>query len=158
MKLAFEERHQKARQGHGTRLEPGALPRAALIISKLNQKLRAEATANAQLAVEAETERLQNILLASISHEGLGCNRRDSRWRIDEALGSTRRLSSRDRLAFRFATAARRCQPARTSPDEFARKRHPPHAAGNIDIGRRQFQRRCCPDVGKRSRPRHRQR
>jgi len=60
----------------------------ALIISKLNQNLRAEATANAQLAVEAETERLRNTLLASISH--------DLRTPLAVMMGASSTLATRD--------------------------------------------------------------
>jgi two-component system sensor histidine kinase KdpD len=60
----------------------------ALIISKLNQNLRAEAAANAQLEVEAETERLRNTLLASISH--------DLRTPLAVMMGASSTLATRD--------------------------------------------------------------
>lgn len=60
----------------------------ALIISKLNQNLRAEAAANARLEVEAETERMRNTLLASISH--------DLRTPLAVMMGASSTLAARD--------------------------------------------------------------
>jgi len=60
----------------------------ALIISNLNQNLRAEAAAKATLEVEAETERLRNTLLASISH--------DLRTPLAVMMGASSTLATRD--------------------------------------------------------------
>jgi len=60
----------------------------ALIISKLNQNLRAEAAVSAQLAVDTETERLRNTLLASISH--------DLRTPLAVMMGASSTLATRD--------------------------------------------------------------
>ena len=60
----------------------------ALIISKLNQNLRDEAAVSAQLAVDAETERLRNTLLASISH--------DLRTPLAVMMGASSTLATRD--------------------------------------------------------------
>jgi two-component system sensor histidine kinase KdpD len=60
----------------------------ALIISNLNQNLQAEVAAKARLEVEAETERLRNTLLASISH--------DLRTPLAVMMGASSTLATRD--------------------------------------------------------------
>lgn len=47
----------------------GIMLAVALVISHLTGSVRREADARARLAVEAETERIRNVLLASISHD-----------------------------------------------------------------------------------------